>query len=103
MKISNEPRTTEPMKLVKDNKFENKIAFKNSTHKEVIPPKSNLKSNLQNESRSRSHSLPETSRGRSVSRSNTVRGAAKGIRDEPMSNANSAHMTYDVAVEGNCN
>ena len=101
--FSNEPRMTEQVKLAKDNKSKNTIAFQKSTHKEVIPPKSNLKSNLQNESRSRSHSLTDTSRGRSVSRSNTARGAAKGNRDEPMSNANSAHMTHDVAVEGNRN
>ena len=85
----NELKMTEKMKLIKENKFINKLPYMKSANSKSKPPQFVAKSNLQNESRKRSSSVPDVSRGRSISRPRIERGQ----RDEPINGARPKHVT----------
>ena len=83
---------TEKMKLIKENKFKNKLPFMRSRNTTSKPPQFVEKRNLQNESRKRSSSVPDVSRGRSISRPRIERGQ----RNEPINGARPKHVTPGV-------
>lgn len=91
-KSANELKMTEKMKLNKDNKFKNKLPFMKSRDSASKFPQSKTKADLQNENGKRSSSLPDMSRGRSISRSRPERGQ----REEPINGARPKHVTPGV-------
>ena len=83
---------TEKMKLIKENKFINKLPYMKTANSKSKPPQFVAKSNLQKESRKRSSSVPDVSRGRSISRPRIERGQ----RDEPINGARPKHVIDDI-------
>ena len=82
---------TDKMKMNRDNKFKNKIPFTRSTNNGSNPSQIDSNHNQRNES------IPDTSLGRSTSRSDKQQ-VTRGQQDQPISGAQPAHMIHDVST-----